>query len=800
MEPSGTSEELNRRLDAANVLIAALRTREALLTESEQKYRTLFDSIDEGFCIIEVIFDADGKAFDLLHLEANEAYARYTGLKDIVGKRARAIVPDGGPWLDFYGNVARTGQAARLETYLPPSVDRWISSYASRVGGDGSPRVAVVFNDITDRKRAEAALRESEERQAFLLALADDLSRLSDPDEIMLVMADRIGAQLKLSTCVFADVDDEHAQLTVHQGWNVQGVPSLKQTFRMADYLTADFQRAARANEPLIIRNVNIDPRADAEACARLKVGAFALIPFHRNGRWTAFFAASDSKPRDWTPAEITLFREISDRVFPRIERARAEIALRDSEERFAQFANASASALWVRDAATLALEYASPAMRRIYGIEPDALLGPIERWASLITPDDRDLALERIETARRGEAMVHEFRIQRPSDRAFRWIRSTDFPLQASGRVHRIGGIVEDITEAKLAIEHQGVLLAELQHRVRNIMAMIRAITARTGERAESVADYADLLAGRLLALSRVQSLLTRAANVSVGIATIVHDEVSAQAQHEGQYVLAGPDLALSPKAAEVLTLAIHELATNALKYGALSVPNGKVTVTWTNVEKRGTPWLVFDWTEEGAPERRPPAADALRRRGFGSELIEGRVPYELKGRGKLTIEPGGARCQLEFPLQDGASILETGAPQKATVFGGALDMSGEPDLSGHRVLVVEDDYYLASDAARALQGAGAEVMGPCATEEDARSEVEQQRPDAVVLDINLGSGPSFKLAERLKDAGIPLVFTTGYDPEVIPVEFDGVERLQKPVELRRIVGAIARLLSKAV
>ena len=211
-----------------------------------------------------------------------------------------------------------------------------------------------------------------------------------------------------------------------------------------------------------------------------------------------------------------------------------------------------------------------------------------------------------------------------------------------------------------------------------------------------------------RLLASARVQALLTRTANVSVGIRSIVHDEVSVQAQHEGQYVLDGPDIALSPKAAEVLTLAIHELATNAVKYGALSAATGRVTVRWSSFEKRGGAWLALDWTEEGVPGHPAPAPDTPRRRGFGSELIEGRIPYELRGRGQVTIEPGGARCHMEFPLQEGASILETGAPQRGTVFGGAIDMTGEPDLTGRCVLVVEDDYYLATDAARALRGGG--------------------------------------------------------------------------------------------
>jgi DNA-binding response OmpR family regulator len=121
---------------------------------------------------------------------------------------------------------------------------------------------------------------------------------------------------------------------------------------------------------------------------------------------------------------------------------------------------------------------------------------------------------------------------------------------------------------------------------------------------------------------------------------------------------------------------------------------------------------------------------------------------------------------------------------------------MRGEAILSGYRVLVVEDDYYLATDAARALRGAGAEIMGPSSTEEEALKELATTRPDAVVVDINLGSGPSFKLAQKLKDERIPFVFVTGYDEDAIPAAFEDVGRLDKPTPLRRIVGAIANVL----
>ncbi|WP_210243732.1 response regulator [Mesorhizobium sp. B1-1-5] len=121
---------------------------------------------------------------------------------------------------------------------------------------------------------------------------------------------------------------------------------------------------------------------------------------------------------------------------------------------------------------------------------------------------------------------------------------------------------------------------------------------------------------------------------------------------------------------------------------------------------------------------------------------------------------------------------------------------MIEKSELGGRTVLIVEDEYYIAIEVARALSCAGAEVIGPCPSDRAARAELEERRPHAVLLDINLGPGPSFTLADSLKDIGVPFVFITGYDQDVIPGRFDDIERLQKPVQLRQVVGAISKAL----
>lgn len=300
---------------------------EEALRESEAKYRTLFDSIDEGYCLVETIFDEAGKAVDFRYLETNPVFDRQTGQVSIVGKRASETAPQTeSVWFETLGEVARTGTPLRFENFHADT-GRWYAGYASRVGGAGSTLLTLVFDDITERKRREANL-------ALLAEIAGDLSRLAAPDEIMQSVGARLGEFLHVSSCIFADVDEAKNEAVIHHGWNTANVPSLKQTFRLADYFGEEFRRAGRAGETIAVSDTATDERANAEAYAKLKLGAFVTVPFQKQGRWTANITVTSQDARDWRADEIELLQEIASRIFPRIERARAEAALRESEER----------------------------------------------------------------------------------------------------------------------------------------------------------------------------------------------------------------------------------------------------------------------------------------------------------------------------------------------------------------------------------------------------------------------------------------------------------------------------------
>ncbi len=212
------------------------------------------------------------------------------------------------------------------------------------------------------------------------------------------------------------------------------------------------------------------------------------------------------------------------------------------------------------------------------------------------------------------------------------------------------------DVSGAVQAKELQKTLLAELQHRVRNILSVIRSMVRRTQEEGQTAEEFIQHLEGRLGALARTQVLLTRRVDAGVDLETLIRGELLAHAAGKDQVRISGPNVELPPKAAEVLTLAVHELTTNSVKYGALA-QNARIEIDWDVDEDSGERRLRLRWSEHGVSM----VQDAPRREGFGTELITRRVAYELRGTGTLEMRPGGILCTLDFPLLDRSSILET-------------------------------------------------------------------------------------------------------------------------------------------
>jgi len=335
--------------------------------------------------------------------------------------------------------------------------------------------------------------------------------------------------------------------------------------------------------------------------------------------------------------------------------RHRAEEALRDSEERLRVLIEGVPQLLWRADDRG-SWTWSSPQWTQFAGLSEAESRD--RGWLTAVHPADRKAAEAAWLAARENEQFEVECRIRNAETSNYRW-----FQGRATPRVDTQGNFVEwlgtftDVHDLRALQEHQRVLLSELQHRVRNLLAVIRAIAARTAANSEAVEDFASHLEGRLASLARTQVILTRSPGGSVDLESMVREELLAQAAQEAQVDIDGPTVELSAKAAEFLSLAIHELATNALKYGALAKPDGRIKIRWKTRRRDKLEWLTFHWTESGVSV----ATASPRRSGFGTELIELRIPYELKGEGQLSLVPGGMRCEITFPMAPARSILAT-------------------------------------------------------------------------------------------------------------------------------------------
>ncbi|MDQ2703995.1 MAG: PAS domain-containing protein [Pseudomonadota bacterium] len=270
--------------------------------------------------------------------------------------------------------------------------------------------------------------------------------------------------------------------------------------------------------------------------------------------------------------------------------------------------------------------------------------------WLEVVAPEDRGRVLDAWKKAERTGVLSIEHKLWNVREGSYRAVHLKAAPVKRDERAPlEWFGTATDVDELLRLQERQQVLLHELQHRVRNVLAVVRSVAQRTGKSADTVQSYADALEGRISAMARTQNVLTSAPDATLDLNELIREELSAQANGmDGQVAVSGPKVALCGKAAESLSLALHELATNTAKHGALSSSKGHVDVSWKVTDVRGTPSLWLSWRETGFAVASPG------KRGFGSELIEKVVPYEFGGTGSLEFGSEGMTCSLMLPLSD--------------------------------------------------------------------------------------------------------------------------------------------------
>ncbi len=435
---------------------------------------------------------------------------------------------------------------------------------------------------------------------------------------------------------------------------------------------------------------------------------------------------------------------------------------------------------------------FVSPRMAVILGIPPgETPARGGQAFDDLLHPDDREHVRKvRSRDIGAGDSFDVEARVIRADDGRMIWVRTAGVIARAENRrALCLVGIVEDITDRRRDEDQRQILMSELDHRVKNVLAAVQALAQQTAKRTTSLDAFLQTFGGRLKAMASANELLTAARWRGAAVDHLVAAELGALSP--GQTSWDGPELFLTPRAANALSLALHELATNAVKFGALSQESGHVEVSWAAIPEGG---FELTWTESGGPTVAPPA-----RRGFGSTLLEQVTGREINGEASVDYRPAGVSVRLRAGAQAVAprpdNLPEVSPPRVSETVTAAR---GPSSLKGSRILIVEDAVLLALELETGLSEAGAEIIGPAYELEEAMALLDQPI-DAAVLDANLNGQSVMPVAEALSRRHVPFVFATGYgETGGAPGGFDAPV-IRKPYDVTQVASAVAELLASS-
>jgi PAS domain S-box-containing protein len=548
---------------------------------------------------------------------------RSAGLEALLGFKPEEVEPTSAWWRARVhpDDVAANGRPAQrameaghqrfeVEYRVRHRDGRWVNIRDTGYvvyNDEGKPCRAVGTSvDITHREQTEQALRASEERLRLIIDSARDYA---------IFTLDKDG-----------DVDSWPPGAEAVFGWSAEEMIGRNSA---SLFVPEDQARGVPARELEEARKTGFAPD----------------VRWHLRRNGSRVFIEGSSRALLDDRGKLRGYLKIGQDVTQRRE---VEEALRESEARFRTLAT-SMPQLVFRSKSTGERTWNSPQWEAFTGLSDMQCRGL--GWLDAIHPDDQAATMEAwTEAARSGEYQA-EYRVQRASDGQYRWHQARAVPLEEDeGAEVEWVGACADVHELKALQAQQRILLAELQHRVRNTLAVVRAIARRTAATSENVDDLAMHLDGRLNSFARTQAMVTRDPVFGVDLGYLVAEELAAYGGREGEQVtISGPQIRLKAKAAETIGLAIHELATNAVKYGALADPGGTVTVTWTIIDGEGGSQsaLALEWAERLARTVAAPS-----RRGFGTELLERTLAYELNAVASRSFAGRNVSWRLKIPL----------------------------------------------------------------------------------------------------------------------------------------------------
>lgn len=421
---------------------------------------------------------------------------------------------------------------------------------------------------------------------------------------------------------------------------------------RFNDILKAVSQLTA-ADQALVLEAVEISMGESLAPLRDMGIQCFMRVPLLAQDRLLGVVSFGSTSRARFQEADRELIRTFADQLAAALERQRLVLQLRESEQLYRGAVITGRLASWETNMVTRERIWTKEGLE-MFGLDlPNGrgvVGGDNDEFKLTLHPDDRYKVADFHRMADEIDAYPAEYRILR-SDGRLMWMSGRGRVIERGpdGKARRVANIVVDVTERKKSEERTKLLIDELNHRVKNTLATVQAIVAQTLKSKSPWRDTRVTVEARLQSLARSHDLLTRENWEGAFLHEVVRQALHPfiRASDDGQISMDGHPLRLRPKVALSLGMALHELATNASKYGALSVESGRIDIRWSRNTAEGKPFVGISWRERDGPPVMPPV-----RKGFGSRLIEQGLAHELGGDARLQFLPEGIHCTINFPV----------------------------------------------------------------------------------------------------------------------------------------------------
>jgi len=550
---------------------------------------------------------------------------------------AMAVAHKGG--MGHFLGVARTAKGSPrwwdVQVTLIPASD------------SASGKLLSISRDITQDRERQLALNEQNARLKLLSEMASQLISGCDPDIVLESLFQAAATHLSVDVCIHLTVDAV-GTLRLQSCVGI-GLDEAVRLSRLDPDATI-CGWVARNRLSLYLADVQESEEAYAQEVQSLGLKAYACNPLIANGEFLGTLSFGSRNRHAFSVEDLAFFRTIGTYVAVIKERQRAEAELKETEARLRLALEAASIGIFDHDLTNGVLRW-DARTKELFGRSPEGQIRYEDAFLDGLHPDDRETTERAVQDAidRTGPGVFDvEFRTISPLYGSTRWVAARGRAVREHGRVIRFIGTVRDITGKKQAEEQLRVLHRELGHRLKNVLTLAQAIATQTLRNAPSIEQARNTLMARLVTMGRAQDVLIAGTVAGADILTVLSAALESHGgSQSNRFRLHGPGVRLNSSAALSLALVVHELATNALKYGALSVPQGNIKLMWDLRTNDRVPCLEMRWSEHAGPPVVVP-----NRRGFGSRLIARGLAGNVDGKVRLDYAPTGLVCTLTTPL----------------------------------------------------------------------------------------------------------------------------------------------------